>query len=956
MKGQHPPDGPKTQRLTRFLRRLFTAGVLLLTLLFFFTAAGSGVLAGYMASLMKNEPVRSQEELRQKMNSWTQTSHAYFRDHSLLGDMRTDADRKWVKKEEVSPLLIDALLATEDHEFYRHHGISPRGILRAVYRNLVRGSVTSGGSTLTQQLVKNVILENREKVLERKAKEIWLALRLERMFNKDEILTFYLNSLYFGKGVHHRNLLGVQAASRGLFGVDAKDLNLAQAAYLAGMIQRPAALNPFHPETFETGRKRMETVLSRMEKTGKITPEARAEALEFDLKYSLARKGEPSAYSRRPFLMAAVEERAAKILMKVEGLDAGELSRQGLYRSTLEQYRKKVLTGGYRIHTTVDPHLHRAVNKTARDDRLYAKPITYTVNTGAGKKKVENAREEVGVTLLDVRTGDILAFVGGRDFEQGQTNHALNTRRQPGSTIKPLLDYGPALDRETVTPGAILVDEPLEAQGQNGEKKTYKNYNDQYQGPVTVREALKWSLNIPAIKLLRETGVRQGFAYLKAMDFPIHPMDGEASAIGGFTRGFTVERMTAGYAMLANGGIYREPHLIDSIEDADGKVIYRYSPRAKRILSPQAAYLTTDMLQDVMKSGTGRWVGARAPGHHLAGKTGTTQKGYDVWFMGYTPRVALGVWVGYNLNHPLLDDRRAKRVWSRVFQAATRTRPDLSPKKTAFEKPEGLEEAEICNVTGLLATEECRLAGNAVKETLPEDGIPDEICLLHGTERVVKVDGKEKVADPRTPEDMTEKKTGLRVSEEDRERYQYYRGEKLPVEQDNRVSIGPPSPPRVESAPLPSGIRLSWNHTGDASVVGYRVYRDGQLVSSFPLGESLTYSGPPGSYAIRAVDVAGLESDDGLPSSWPLSPLPRAEVDNGMDRLEWNAVEGATAYRIYLAPSADGPYRLVAETSPTRWEQPSPSGARWYRITSVTPRGESSPSKSVPPKKGFPWF
>lgn len=865
LKPKRPPasEGRRSRRIWSLLRRTFAIGVLLVSILILFTAAATGAAAGYIASLLKEEPLRSEAQIRQQLAGWTQTSHAYFGDGSPIGAMRTDADRKWVAREEVSPALIDALIATEDHRFYEHSGISLHGILRAAWHDLKTGSIASGGSTITQQLVKNVILENREKALERKAKEIAIALRLERLLPKDEILTFYLNSLYFGKGIHHRNLLGVQAAAKGIFGVDARHLNLAQAAYLAGMIQRPTAFNPFSDEGFQAGSRRMHTVLSRMRQTGKITPEAEAQALQFDLKSSLARGEGKSAYHRHPFLMAAVEDEAAKLLMKAEGLQPAELSRQGLYHATLEQYRKRILTGGYRIDTTVDPRLYQAMNRTARNQKLYAKPVTYTVRVGGKKRIVKDAREEVGAVLLDVRTGALLAFVGGRDFEQGQVNRALGARRQPGSTIKPLLDYGPALDQRRVTPATIVVDEPLSTD--DGKGKTYKNYNNRYRGPVTVREALTWSLNIPAIKLLREIGVREGFRYLEAMDFPIHPRDGEASAIGGFTRGFTVAEMTAGYAMLANHGEYRKPWLIRRITDADGHVIYQHRSQPRQILSPGAAWLTTDILRDVIRNGTGRWVGARARGHQLAGKTGTTQNGHDVWFIGYTPRIALGVWIGYDYNHPLPDDRRAKRVWSRIFRSAVHTRPRLSPKGVTFEQPDGLEEAEICKATGQLATEDCRAAKAVVKERLPADQIPEEICLQHGEERIVVVEGKEYVADPRTPPDLTRTQTGLRVPEQEADRYKHYQGSRLPLERDPRISLGAPTPPQVTAIPSSSGVKLTWRPSDDTALAGYRIYREGQRVASIRLDEPPVFTGPPGNYTVRAVDIAGLESADGIP-------------------------------------------------------------------------------------------
>ncbi|GGE19757.1 penicillin-binding protein 1B [Marinithermofilum abyssi] len=854
----------------RLVKKTLTALGILFLILLTGAVTAAGVTASYLAAWTKKEPVWVKADLERKLENRTQTSHAYFRDHTPIGSLRADADRKLVTLDQVSNFVKAALIATEDKEFYHHHGIVLRSLLRAAYQNVTHDPQATGGSTITQQLVKNVILENRDKVFERKAKEILIALRLERLFPKESIFTYYLNSLFFGKGANQRNLMGIQAAAKGIFGVDAKDLNLPQAAYLAGMVQRPNAYNPFDEASLERGMKRMQTVLKRMRSNGSINARQYQEALAFDLKSSLAPK-KANAYQRYPFIMDEVEEEAAKILMKAEGQSAEALSRQGLYRSTLERYRQQVLTGGYKITTTLDPRLFEAMNRTARDERLYAKPVTYTVNVGGQSKTIQNAREEVGAALIDVKTGALLSFVGGRDFMQSQTNHALDSRRQPGSTIKPLLDYGPALDQQRITPGTVLVDEPLVARDPRQEK-TYKNYNDKYMGPVTARKALKLSLNIPAIKVLREIGVDNGLDYLRKMDFPVLPMDGEASAIGGFTRGFTVEKVTSGYAMLASGGLYREPYLIESIEDAKGHLLYRHQDRPVRILSPEAAYLTTDMLRDVIRSGTGRYVGVRSPGHDLAGKTGTTQNGHDVWFLGYTPRIALGVWVGYDYNHPLPNDRRAKMVWSRLFRSIQQTRPQLSPAGVRFAEPGRLTQVEMCSISGQRATEHCRNAGEATVELLPEKSVPQETCTLHDTVRIVIADGQRMAAQDQTPEDLVQTETGIRVPK-DTPWLEHFTGVVLPEASDDRVSHGNPASPSVRGVSTNGSVTLTWGHTGEPSVAGYHVYRDGQRVASLPLGCPLMYSGPAGHYEVKAVDVAGLESEPATPLDPSDNPL-----------------------------------------------------------------------------------
>ncbi|MFC4076776.1 transglycosylase domain-containing protein [Salinithrix halophila] len=657
---------------------LFTLTVLF-TIFLLGTMATVGAAAGYVASLVKDEPVREKATLESKISQWSQTSYAYFRDGSPIGRMRTDADRKVVTVKDVSPHVIDALLSTEDREFYTHEGIVPRSIMRAVYQKVTGADAQTGGSTITQQLVKNSILDDRGKTFERKAKEIFLAVRMDNFFSKDKILGAYLNSVYFGPGVTGRNMLGVQAAAQGMFGKDAKDLNLAQSAYIAGMVQRPNAYNPFRGEKYlKNGKRRMKAVLRNMVENKKITEAEYKEAAQFDIKKSLAKKGEKNAYSKYPYITMAVEEEAASILLKADGNDPKKLSKQGKYGSTLQKYRGEVLTGGYRIYTTIDQKVYKAMNKAAQNNDLYASPITYTMNG----RTYKNAKEQVGAALLDTKTGATLGFVGGRNFKDSQVNRALgnDAPQQPGSAIKPLLDFGPALDRGIISPESIMIDEPLaHASG------VYRNYTRRYDGAMTAREALMKSINIPAIKALRAVGVQAGLDYLRKMNFPVHEHDGEASAIGGFTYGFTPQRMAAGYAMLGNQGKFNEPFMIQRIEDANGKVVYEHKQDPVQVFSSRAAYWTTDMLRDVVRKGTGNYIGARAPGYDLAGKTGTTNNTSDVWFMGYTPDITLGVWIGYDQNKSLPNDKRAKIVWSAIFNAITKKDSKLSPPGHRFK-------------------------------------------------------------------------------------------------------------------------------------------------------------------------------------------------------------------------------------------------------------------------------
>ncbi len=675
MKDQKSPSPKRWRRVLRgFFYTLFILFVILVTC----SMATIGVAAGFVASLVKDEPVRDKDSLEKRITNWSQTSEAFFRDGTPIGKLRADEDRKVVQAKEVSPHLIDALIAIEDREFYEHKGIVPRSLMRAVLQTVTKNSVQTGGSTITQQLVKNTILEDRTQSYDRKAKEVFIALRMERFFDKDEIMTAYLNSLYFGKAAHGRNMLGVQAAARGMFGVDAKDLNIPQAAYIAGMVQRPNDYNPFRGEkNLERGKKRMKLVLDKMLEYGKINEKEYKEALAYDIEGALVRERGQMAQEKYPFINMELEERAAKILMELDGHDPAELSKQGKYRVTLEEYKKQVLTGGYKIYTTIDQKLYDSMNKAATNKNRFRPPHNLRLANG---KVIKNAQEEVGATLIDVKTGALLAFVGGRDFSKNQKNHALDSRRQPGSTIKPLLDFGPALDRGVMSPESIIIDEELRSGNH-----VYRNYTGSYAGPITARRALALSYNIPAIKALRAVGVQNGLDYLRKMEFPVHENDGEASAIGGFTYGFTVEQMTSGFATLANEGKFNEPYMIEKIVDSEGNVVYEHEPNPVQVYSPQAAYWTTDMLRDVIRSGTGqRLISPVTAGYDAAGKTGTTNNAYDVWFIGYTPEIALGVWVGYDYNHRI-NDQLARLIWGDIFRAINKADPELSPKGSRFK-------------------------------------------------------------------------------------------------------------------------------------------------------------------------------------------------------------------------------------------------------------------------------
>src|SRR5690606_22322096 len=387
----HAADTPSRDR-SRQWRTVVRGVVLAVGLLLYAGMAGAlfaaGAGLGFVGALVQDQPVLEREEMIRMVTSNHQTSYAYFRDGTLIGQLRTDEDRRNVTLDQVPEHLIQAFIATEDRSFFENPGIDIRGLARAIFQQITNAPVQTGGSTITQQLIKTAVLEDPSQTYERKAKEILLSLRLTRIMSKEEILTAYLNEIYFGPTANKTHAYGVQAAARGIFGVDAEQLNLAQAAYLAGIPQNPAAYSPFLEGGLERGLERQKTVLNRMLEVGYITEEEYEEALSFDIAASLA-KPTPKAFDRYPALTMEVEKRAAEILLQRNGIQKGDPG----YQEALEGARQEVLRGGYRIFTTIDKAIYDRMQEIAQDPKNFGPNRDYTA---ADERKIPNAPEQVG--------------------------------------------------------------------------------------------------------------------------------------------------------------------------------------------------------------------------------------------------------------------------------------------------------------------------------------------------------------------------------------------------------------------------------------------------------------------------------------------------------------------------------------------------------------------------------
>ncbi|UZJ80278.1 transglycosylase domain-containing protein [Fictibacillus sp. KU28468] len=835
-------------------------------------AAGAG--AGFLASLVKNEPVRAYSTMKNDIYNYEETSTMYFDKDQLIGKLRADLDRQEVPLKEISPFVKDAVISTEDQYFYEHDGIVPKAILRATLQEVTGSNNRSGGSTLTQQLIKNQILTN-EVSFDRKAKEILLALRLEHLFTKEQILEAYLNIVPFGRNSSGRNVAGIQAASQGVFGVDADKLNLPQAAFLAGMPQNPFVYSPFTQQgavkkDITYGTNRMKTVLNRMLTNGAITPEQYDKALKYNVRKHFVTKKE-SSYEKYPYLSIEVERRSADILARLAAKKDGK-NFDKLKQNTKDEYRQNAFVQlrqkGLKIHTKINKKIYEEMEKTAKNKYLFGSTHLVRVKNAKGKWIYEKQPQEVGSILIENKTGAIISFVGGRDYNREQLNHATQALRQNGSTMKPLLAYAPAIEEGKVQPGYIIPDTPLTIG-----KYAPNNYDNRFHGLLSARTALAKSYNIPALRSFMRANRADAFNRLEKMGFTtITDTDRSATsvAIGGLTHGVTVEENTNAFATFANQGKFVDAYLIEKIEDKHGKVLYKHKSKPVPVYSPQTSYLILDMMRDVLKPGG---TAASIPGRlnfyaDWAGKTGTTSSAKDSWFVATNPNVTLGVWHGYDKPEALPTGQQhiSQTLWAAFANDAYKYAPSLMAPKHRFSMPSGIVRKEICGISGKLPSDLCRSAGLVTTDLFNVKYAPDSTDNSMDTGLYVIANGKKYKASESTPKEFTQKGVLIDDALFDGVDLKKVTGEEnsdhlLP--KTNLPENG--KNPDTVSGLSSKGGKLSWSASGESDVVGYRVYYSASGNGPFKKIGSLTsdktsLSAPSGVLYVTAVDVSGKES------------------------------------------------------------------------------------------------
>ncbi len=587
---------------------------------------------------------------------------------------------------EVPPRLVHAILTTEDRRFYEHGGIDLRGIGRAVIANL-GGGRPQGGSTITQQLVKNIFLTH-ERSLRRKLPEAFLAVLVERRYSKNQILESYLNEIYLGQD-GPRAIHGIWEAALFYFSRSPNELSLGETALLAGLIRAPNSTSPLkHPDR---ARRRRDTVLQQLADVGTITPSELAAALAEPIRSGAPH---PNAATGRYFVDFVREEVETK-------------------------YPEEVLNrAGFDLFTTIDSELQAAAEAAVRDGLRQLVESYRSLSNGGGKP-------QAALIAMRPQTGAILAMVGGDSYAESQYNRAVHALRQPGSTFKPIVflaAFEASSPDAPITPATLLEDAPFEWQY---DSRTWRphNYKDTYLGTVTARRALEMSLNSATARLAERVGLDAVAATAQAAG-----IDREIPLLPSMTLGaieITPLDVAEAYSTIANGGIHVEPKALGKVVTPAGELIELRAPRVSRAASPEAAYLVTHLMEGVLDSGSGR--GARERGFSIpaAGKTGTTNDARDAWFAGFTPDLVAVVWVGYDRDRPLglTGSQAALPIWTEFMKRATAGRP---PRQ--FHRPPGIEMIEIDPATGMRATGNCP---QSIDEAFRSGETPEKTCELH---------------------------------------------------------------------------------------------------------------------------------------------------------------------------------------------------------------------------------
>lgn len=609
-----------------------------------------------------------------------------------LEQIRSSVNRKWVASSDISPNLKNAAVAIEDQRFYKHHGVDLKrtfgATVKYVLSKLGVGDSSYGGSTITQQVIKNITQETDKKAT-RKIKEMMRAVALEKQLDKDEILTMYLNIAFFAN-----NCYGVEAASNTYFRKSASEVSIAEAAAIVGITQMPGKFDPYvNPENTIEKRNR---VLGKMLELKMISQEEHDSAVGSSLKV-VEKKSNSGAYVSSYFVDQVVNDVISDL--------------QTAYGYSNEFAQQQLTNGGLRIHSTVDPEIQEKIEKVFEN-----------------KSNFPNGSAQSAMVIIDPYTGEIKGLVGGtgKKTDVRGFNRATQAKRQPGSAIKPLSVYAPALDLEKIDESVILKDEEITIGNDNWKPS---NAYSGFKGNMIVREAVGRSSNIPAVKVLDMIGINRSYSFLEN-NFKLSMLQSadknySSLALGGLTTGVTVKEMAAAYAVFVNGGRYIKPHTYTKVTDSEGNVVLQNQPTSAQAVKASTAYIMADLLRAPVNDSYGTARAAKLSGIETFGKTGTTNDNFDKWFVGFTSRYVGAVWYGFDQPKSIgASSNPSTAVWKKVMESV---HSGLEDKE--LTKPADVVEAKICADTGCLAKSSC----DSITAYFVNGKQPKKTCSGHGS-------------------------------------------------------------------------------------------------------------------------------------------------------------------------------------------------------------------------------
>ncbi len=711
----------------------------------------SGIFMAYINSTMRGKVEVYLDEFETKVSTELYSQDPDTGEWVMYQTLYLNSENRiWTDLEDIPKYLQEAAIAIEDKRFEKHHGVDWRGTTRAIVYTLF-GKNVQGGSTITQQLVKNVTGDN-EVTVKRKITEIYRALELEKRYEKDEILEAYLNEVFFGQSCY-----GVVTASRMYFNKDVSDLTLAECASLMGITNNPSMYDPtLSSWTRENNRERQLTILGAMLEQGKISQEeydeAKAEDIVFSNGFTISGKyvgsddtvtdqepeepttddtespadeEEPTIKGRYSWFTEAMIGDVADALVEKYGI-TDKVRDNGTTYTAYEQAWDMVHGKGYKIYTTQNPKYQKIAEDVCYD--LSNIPYTSSYTNSAGEQVEDQL--QIALTIVDPTNGYVVAMIGGAGEKQADRvwNWAVNAR-QCGSAIKPVSTYAPALDDGTINGASVIDDYPMLLNGDVWPR----NANWRYQGLTALHKALAQSLNTCAVRTNLAYGVDRSYEFLvnklgfENLTYTDSQQVGNM-ALGGFEKGVTTEEMAAAYAAFVNEGVYTKPRTFVRVEDANGNVILENEAQSSVAMKNTTAAIINHLLQEAALNGTG--YEAQFSGMHIAGKTGSTNSNKDRYFVGYTPYYSCAVWAGYEHNQRIVaSGNPCSAVFRKVMSAIHEELPDKD-----FFSCAGLTSVAVCADSGMLASENCALdvRGSRVYTALvAADNAPTSVCTMH---------------------------------------------------------------------------------------------------------------------------------------------------------------------------------------------------------------------------------